>query len=90
MWFSDNVRVKFKNILLDIFDMFSFLYLYWVLFICEVFIANPYTVIWASMAPFHENDFIIVDKISKRFDILSRWDVIVFVPEWKQHRISKE
>ncbi len=85
MWFSDNVRVKFKNILLDIFDMFSFfVFVLGAVLFVRFFIANPYTVIWASMAPtFHENDFIIVDKISKRFDVLSRWDVIVFVPEWK-------
>ena len=32
---------------------------------------------------FHENDFIIVDKLTPRFWELERWDVIVFVPEGK-------
>lgn len=54
-----------------------------VLFI-RFFVANPYTVVWASMAPtFEENDFIIVDKITPRFSDLKRGDVIVFVPPGK-------
>jgi len=85
MWVSNKIRVKFKNILLDIFDMFSFfVFVLGIVLFVRFFVANPYTVIWASMAPtFHENDFIIVDKVSKRFDVLNRWDIIVFVPEWK-------
>ena len=48
------------------------------------FVANPYTVVGASMAPnFQENDFIIVDKITPRFGQLQRGDVIVFVPPGK-------
>lgn len=48
------------------------------------FVANPYTVVGASMAPtFEENDFIIVDKITPRFSDLERGDVIVFVPPGK-------
>lgn len=36
------------------------------------------------MSPtFEENDFIIVDKITPRFNDLHRWDVIVFVPPGK-------
>lgn len=36
------------------------------------------------MAPtFEENDFIIVDKITPRFNPRKRWDVIVFVPPGK-------
>jgi signal peptidase I len=43
-----------------------------VLFV-RFFVANPYTVVGASMSPtFHENDFIIVDKISQKFDFLNR------------------
>jgi len=38
----------------------------------------------ASMAPtFQENDFIIVDKITPRFNQLNRGDIIVFVPPGK-------
>ncbi|HCY21572.1 TPA: signal peptidase I [Patescibacteria group bacterium] len=54
-----------------------------VLFV-RFFIANPYTVVGASMAPtFQENDFIIVDKITPRFGELARGDIIVFVPPGK-------
>ena len=85
MIFSEKVTIKVKNIMLDIFDMLSFfVFVLGIVLFVRFFIANPYTVVWASMAPtFHENDFIIVDKVSKRFDILNRLDVIVFVPEWK-------
>ncbi len=78
-------KLKLKYFLFDIFDMVSFLVFVWgiVLFI-RFFIANPYTVVWASMAPtFEENDFIIVDKITPRFGQLHRGDVIVFVPPGK-------
>ncbi|MEI8092498.1 MAG: signal peptidase I [bacterium] len=48
------------------------------------FVANPYTVVGASMAPtFAENDFIVVDKVTPRFGNLQRGDVIVFVPPGK-------
>lgn len=76
---------KLKYFLLDLFDMVSFLVFVWgiVLFI-RFFVANPYTVVWASMAPtFSENDFIIVDKITPRFSQLERGNVIVFVPPGK-------
>ncbi len=74
-----------KNILLDLFDMISFLvFVLGIVLFIRFFVANPYTVVWASMAPtFQENDFIIVDKISQRFDVLTRWDIIVFVPDGK-------
>lgn len=65
--------------------MVSFLVFVWgiVLFV-RFFVANPYTVIGASMSPtFEENDFIIVDKITPRFNQLQRGDVIVFVPPGK-------
>ncbi len=78
-------KMKMRYFLLDIFDMISFLVFVWgiVLFI-RFFVANPYTVVWASMSPtFEENDFIIVDKITPRFSELNRWDVIVFVPPGK-------
>ena len=77
--------MKLKYFLLDLFDMISFLVFVWgiVLFI-RFFVANPYTVVGASMAPtFEENDFIIVDKITPRFNQLHRGDVIVFVPPGK-------
>lgn len=78
-------KTKFKYFLLDLFDMVSFLIFVWgiVLFI-RFFVANPYTVVWASMSPtFEENDFIIVDKITPRFSNFQRGDVIIFVPPKK-------
>lgn len=81
----DNTKVRVKNIILDIFDMLSFfVFVLGIVLFVRFFVANPYTVIGASMAPtFSENDFIIVDKVSTRLDILNRLDVIVFVPEGK-------
>lgn len=81
----DKTKIKFKSIFLDIFDMLSFfVFVLGIVLFVRFFVANPYTVVWASMSPtFHENDFIIVDKISKRLDKLNRLDVIVFVPEGK-------
>ncbi len=78
-------KTKFRYFLLDLFDMISFLIFVWgiVLFV-RFFVANPYTIVWASMSPtFEENDFIIVDKITPRFSQLNRGDVIVFVPPGK-------
>jgi signal peptidase I len=71
--------------LFDLFDMFSFLvFVGWIVLFIRFFVANPYTVVGASMAPtFTENDFIVVDKITPRFGQLKRWDVIVFVPPGK-------
>jgi len=77
--------MKLKYFLLDLFDMVSFLIFVWgiVLFV-RFFVANPYTVVWASMVPtFEENDFIIVDKITPRFSQFTRGDIIVFVPPGK-------
>ena len=78
-------KMKFKYFLLDLFDMVSFLiFVGWIVLFIRFFVANPYTVVWASMAPtFEENDFIIVDKITPRFSELKRGDVIVFVPPGK-------
>lgn len=76
---------RLKNFLADLFDMLSFLvFVGGIVLFVRFFIANPYTVVWASMSPtFEENDFIIVDKITPRFGDLKRWDVIVFVPPGK-------
>ncbi|MFA7298103.1 MAG: signal peptidase I [Candidatus Absconditabacterales bacterium] len=78
-------KTKLKYILLDIFDMISFLvFVGGIVLFIRFFIANPYTVVGASMAPtFQENDFIIVDKITPRFNQLNRGDIIVFVPPGK-------
>ena len=85
MWLSVKTKIKFENFLLDLFDMVSFLvFVLWIVLFIRFFVANPYTVVWSSMAPtFIEKDFIIVDKISQKLWRLDRWDVIVFVPQWK-------
>lgn len=71
--------------LLEIFDMITFLvFVWWIVLFIRFFIAQPYTVVWASMSTtFEENDFIIVDKITSKMWELKRWDVIVFVPPGK-------
>ncbi len=76
---------KLKYFLLDLFDMVSFLiFVGGIVLFIRFFVANPYTVVGASMSPtFEENDFIIVDKITPRFSELKRGDVIVFVPPGK-------
>lgn len=74
-----------RYFLLDVFDMVSFLiFVWWIVLFVRFFVANPYTVVGASMSPtFLENDFIIVDKVTPRFNELNRGDVVVFVPPGK-------
>lgn len=78
-------QTKLKYFFLDVFDMISFLiFVGGIVLFIRFFVANPYTVVGASMSPtFEENDFIIVDKITPRFSDLQRGDVIVFVPPGK-------
>lgn len=85
MWEFANKNNRFKSFLFNLFDIFSFLvFVLSIVLFVRFFVANPYTVVGSSMAPtFHENDFIIVDKVSQRLNDLDRWDVIVFVPEGK-------
>lgn len=74
-----------KDFLLDFFDIISFVvFILWVVSFIKFFLFNPFQVVGQSMEPtFHDKDFIIVDKITHRFWELKRWDVIVFVPSWK-------
>lgn len=76
---------KFLEVVFDLFDMLSFLvFVWWIVLFVRFFIANPYTVVWASMSPtFEENDFIIVDKITPKLWEIKRWDIVVFVPPGK-------
>ena len=66
-------RDKIVEFALDVFDIFAFLIFVGGIVLCiRFFVANPYTVVGASMSPtFEENDFIIVDKISPR---ISPWE----------------
>ena len=80
-----SLKKKLMEILFDVFDMISFLvFVGGIVLFIRFFVANPYTVVGASMYPaFEENDFIVVDKITPRFGEIKRGDVIVFVPPWK-------
>ena len=70
---------------LDTFDLLVFLILvFWIILFIRLFIWTPYTVVGVSMMPtFESNDWIIVEKITQRFWKFERWDVVVFVPQWK-------
>lgn len=78
-------KIKARIILLDIFDLLSFLvFVTWVVLFIRFFIFNPYTVVGKSMEPtFFQSDFIVVDKITPKLWKLKRGDIIVFVPEGK-------
>jgi len=78
-------KAKLREIALDVFDIIAFLVFVWGIVLCiRFFIANPYTVVGASMSPtFEENDFIVVDKLSPRFSPRKRGDIVVFVPPGK-------
>ena len=78
-------RKKQWRFLSEVFDLVVFLILvFWIVLFIRLFIATPYTVIWSSMVPnFYQKDRIIVEKITQRFWTFHRWDVIVFVAQWK-------
>jgi signal peptidase I len=62
-------RRRFNHVLFDLFDMISFLvFVAGIVLFVRFFVANPYTVVGASMDPtFKESDFIVVDKVTPRF-----------------------
>lgn len=80
-WFA----LKAKIVLLEIFDLVSFLvFVTGVVLFIRFFIFNPYTVVWKSMEPtFGQWNFIIVDKLSYKVWEIQRWDIVVFVPQKK-------
>lgn len=77
--------IRLRMLALDILDLVAFLvFVTWLVLFVRFFVFNPYTVIWQSMEPmFHENDFIIVDKITPRWWEIKRGDIVVFVPKNK-------
>lgn len=88
---KEKEKKTLKDFLLDVFDIISFLVFVWgiVLFI-RFFLFNPYTVVGESMEPtFHQQDFIIVDKISPQFQGFKRGDIVVFVPPGKDNPYIK-
>lgn len=58
--------------LVELFDVVSFFIFIVGLLLCiRFFLFNPFTVVGQSMEPtFHENDFIIIDKITPQHDII--------------------
>lgn len=67
-----------KKFVLDFFDVIAFvIFVTGVIAVIRIYIFQPFAVVGSSMVPtFHEDDFVIVDKISQ----LKRGDVVVFVP----------
>lgn len=70
---------------LDFFDIIAFLvFIVGVAWAIRFFVFMPYTIEWESMAKTFENkDFIIVDKITPKFGVIHRWDIVVFIPPGK-------
>jgi len=83
---------RFKNFLWDLFDLFVFtLFVGGLVLFVRFFVVNPFIVVWQSMEPtFHQNDFIVIDKVTPKLkNNISRWDVIVFVPQGEQYPFIK-
>jgi signal peptidase I len=52
-----------------------------IFFVIQTFILQPFRVMQESMFPtFHPGDYVLVDKLTARFDDYSRGDVVVFNP----------
>ncbi len=84
---GENLKIKKQmKFLFELADIIVFLiFVIWIMLFVRVFIFTSYSVVWLSMYPtFDDWDFIIVDKLSTKLDNLKRWDVLVFVPEWKK------
>lgn len=67
-----------KKFVLDFFDVIAFvIFVTGVIAVVRIYVFQPFAVVGSSMVPtFHEDDFVIVDKISS----IQRGDVVVFVP----------
>lgn len=67
-----------KKMALDFFDVIAFvIFVTGIIAVVRIYVFQPFAVVGSSMVPtFHEDDFVIVDKMSD----VQRWDVVVFVP----------
>lgn len=67
-----------KKFMLDFFDVIAFvIFVTGIIAVVRIYVFQPFAVVGSSMVPtFHEDDFVIVDKISH----VKRGDVVVFVP----------
>ena len=75
---SDTHIRGWKKFILDFFDVIAFvIFVTGVIAVVRIYVFQPFAVVGSSMVPtFHEDDFVIVDKISS----IKRGDVVVFVP----------
>ncbi len=82
---EEKEKSPLKNFLINVFDIVAFLvFVLGIVLIIRIFLFNPFTVVGDSMDPtFKESDFIVIDKVSPRFSDYERWDIIVFLPPWK-------
>ncbi len=78
-------KTDLKIYLLEIFDFISYVvFVGGIVFFIRFFIVNPFNVVGMSMYPtIDDRDFIIVDKITQRFNDYQRGDLIVFLPPGK-------
>lgn len=83
-FYMNNER-PIKVLLVEIFDLVSYIiFVGGIVFFIKFFLINPFNVHGSSMYPtIHDQDFILVDKISQRFKDYQRGDMIVFVPPQK-------
>lgn len=80
-----------KMLLWEIFDIVSFLvFIGGIVLFIRFFIFNPFTVVGSSMmSTIHENDILIVDKVTPKLHWYQRGDIIVFVPTINQNAFVK-
>lgn len=73
-----------QHILIELFDIISFfVFIVWLLLCIRFFLFNPFTVVGQSMEPtFHENDFIIIDKITPQHDSLAKISSNILPASW--------
>ncbi len=78
-------NLKINWILFDVFDIVAFLvFVVWLVLFIRFFVFNPYSVVGQSMATeIAEWDFLLIDKMWRKIGDLERWDIVVFVPEWR-------
>lgn len=75
-----------QHLLIELFDIVSFfVFIVWLLLCIRFFLFNPFTVVGQSMEPtFHENDFIIIDKITPQHDALSNMTSKILPTSWSE------
>gem|GEM_PF-2170754 len=72
---STSRSTTLQYLLIELFDIVSFFVFIVGLLLCiRFFLFNPFTVVGQSMEPtFHENDFIVIDKITPQHDAIAQF-----------------